>query len=622
MKSRFIIRAVVACLLPASLAQGQVLTLRIGNASDQETSLPTAGATSPANQTDSAKRRESSITGRLVTESGQPIPNAAIHVRKVGARGDVSRSIGTDQDGRFRADDLASGAYSVGAYAPGYVPAIESVEREYYHPGDTVTLRMVKGGVITGTVTTLEGEPLVAARVLAVRVRDGEGRPIRGTAVSATSNSGPTDDRGVYRIFGLRSGSYLIQVGGGGPSYFSSFAYDGDAATFHPSTTRDAAVEVVVRAGDEVGGIDVRHRGDRAHIVSGTLSGSLGSGTAPRGVSVLLARVSSGAIEANSYVALRGGERGFAVYGVADGEYDLVARMDSEADSNTAAASRRVTVKGTDITGIDLALTPMGTIAGRVVLESLPEADRKGDCKDRRIIAADDVVMIARRDETGAKEQLPPGILAPTDATPDGKGEFKIFSLIAGRYRIETVLPTEDWFVRSITAPGSAASKQQSDVMSAGFAMSSGQHAVDLTVTITEGASGLRGKVVAASEGATLPSRLRVHLVPAEADSVDAVLRYAEVAVDNSGLFSITNLAPGRYFLLTRAVSDEEFMQRDVRPVAWDLTSRAKLRRDAEAANVNVALQRCQRVADYSLKYSPPSGPKKTAPRTKPQGRL
>lgn len=617
MKSRFTIRAVVACLLLGSLAQGQVLTLRIGNASDQETSPPTTGVTSPANQTDSAKRRESSITGRLVTESGQPIPNAAIHVRKVGARGDVSRSIGTDQDGRFRADDLASGAYSVGAYAPGYVPGLESVEREYYHPGDTVTLRLVKGGVITGTVTTLEGEPVVAARVLAVRVRDGEGRPIRGTAVFATSNSGPTDDRGVYRIFGLRSGSYLIQVGGGGPSYFSSFAYDGDAATYHPSTTRDAAVEVVVRAGDEVGGIDVRYRDDRAHIVSGTLSGSLGSGTAPRGVSVLLARVSSGTIEGNTYISLRGVERGFALYGVADGEYDLVARMDSEADSNTAAASRRVTVKGTDITGIDLALTPMGTIAGRVVLESLPEADRKGDCKDKRIVAADDVVMIARRDEkTGAKEQLPPGILAPTDATPDGKGEFKIFSLIAGRYRIETVLPTEDWFVRSITAPGSAASKQQSDVMSAGFTMSSGQHAVHLTVTIAEGASGLRGKVVAASEGASLPPRLRVHLVPAEADSSDAVLRYAEVAVDNSGLFSITNLAPGRYFLLTRAVSDEEFMQRDVRPVAWDLTSRTKLRRDAEAANVTVELQRCQRVADYSLKYLPPSGPKKTAPRT------
>ena len=105
--------------------------------------------------------------------------------------------------------------------------------------------------------------------------------------------------------------------------------------------------------------------------------------------------------------------------------------------------------------------------------------------------------------------------LVPADGTPDGKGEFRIPSLIAGRYRIETRLPTEDWFVRSITAPGPAASKQQNDVMSVGLPLSSGQRATDLTVTLAEGAAGLRGKVVAASESTSLPARLRIHIVPA-----------------------------------------------------------------------------------------------------------
>src|SRR5437762_12417174 len=122
-------------------------------------------------------------------------------------------------------------------------------------------------GVITGTVTTLEGEALVGVRVLAVRVRDGEGRLLRGTG-AATSRPRRTDDRGVYRLFGLQSGSYLIQVGGGSLSYYPAFGYQGDAATYHPSATRDAAVEVVVRAGDEIRGIDVRYRAERAHIVS------------------------------------------------------------------------------------------------------------------------------------------------------------------------------------------------------------------------------------------------------------------------------------------------------------------------------------------------------------------
>jgi hypothetical protein len=478
---------------------------------------------------------------------------------------------------------------------------------------------MIKGGVIAGTVTNMEGEPVVAARVSAVRVRDGEGRAIRGAGASGTSSSRQTDDRGVYRLYGLQSGSYLIVVNGGGVSYYPSSAYDGEAPTYHPSTTRDAAAEVTIHTGDEISGIDVRYRGDRGHIVSGTLSGSLGSDTGTQGVSVLLARASSGSIESNTFTSLRGGERGFALYGVPDGEYDLIAQMGVGTDKSAASAPRRVTVKGTDVTGLELAVSPLGGITGRVVLETLPESERTGDCKNKRGGSTDETVIIARRDDkAGAKEQSTPGILAPTDGTPDGKGEFRIYSLFAGRYRIETRLPTEDWFVRSITVPGPAASKQQSDVMTAGLALSTGQRAIDVTVTLAEGAAGLRGKVIPASDGASLPARLRIHVVPAEADSANSVLRYAEVAVDDGGAFSISNLAPGRYFMLARAVPDQEFMDRDFRPVAWDATSRTKLRREAESANVTVELQRCQRVTDYSLKYSAPSGAKKPAPGTRP----
>lgn len=618
MKSKLTVCTIAICMLVVTVGQCQVLSMRTGKARVEAASLSNNGPASSVNQSESTKRRESSITGRLVNESGQPIPNAAVYVRKVGAQSNVNRSIGTDQDGRFRAEDLTSGAYSVSAYVPSYVPATDSVDRQYYRPGEAVTLHMIKGGVIAGTVTSLEGEPMVAARVSAVRVRDGEGRVIRAAGASGTSSSRQTDDRGVYRLYGLQSGSYLIVVNGGGASFYPSSAYDGDAPTYHPSTTRDAAAEVIVRTGDEINGIDVRYRGDRGHIVSGTLSGSLGdSGT--QGVSVLLARASSGAIESNTYTSLRGGERGFALYGVPDGEYDLVAQIGVGTENSAASAPRRVTVKGTDVTGLEVALSPLGAIAGRVVLEALPESERGGDCKNKRGGSPDETVIIARRDDkAGAKEQSTPGILAPTDGTPDAKGEFRIASLIAGRYRIETRLPTEDWFVRSITVPGPAASKQPNDLMSVGLALSSGQRATDLTVTLAEGAAGLRGKVVPASEGTSLPSRLRVHIVPAEPESADAVLRYAEVAVDNGGAFSINNLAPGRYFMLAQAVSDEEFMERDSRPGAWDATSRTKLRRDAEAANVTVELQRCGRVTDYSLKYSPPSGAKKPAPRTKP----
>jgi len=570
-------------------------------------------STSPDSQSDSAKRRSKSITGRLVDESGQPIPNAAVHVRKAGPPASPSRSLGTDEDGRFHADDLASGAYSVSAYAPGYVPAAEPVEREYYRTGDVVTLRVMKGGIITGTVTNSSGEPVVGVRVTTIRVRDGESRPIR--AASQSGNSRQTDDRGVYRMYGLAPGSYLVLISGSGQMSYPASAYDSDVPTYYPSTTRDAAAEVVVRAGQEISGIDIRYRGDRGSIVSGTLSGALGEDSSGfRGVSVSLAHRSSSALESRAYVQLRAG-RGFALYGVPDGDYDLIAQMDVGAESSAASAPRHVVVKGADVTGIELSLAPLGSISGRAVLEKLPDAERPADCKAKRTASLDELVVTARRDEkSGAKDQPAPGVAAPNDASPDEKGEFKIPSLAAGRYRIEMRSPTDDWFVRSIAKAGPPASKQN-DVAAAGLAISTSQRVTDLTVTLAEGAAALRGKVVPASESGRLPAQLQVHVVPAEPESVDDAIRFAEVRVDSEGAFSLTNLAPGRYYLQSRPVSDDQLMERNPQPLAWEVASRTKLRREAQAANVVIELQRCQRVTEYVLKYT--AAPSRKAATTK-----
>jgi hypothetical protein len=368
-------------------------------------------STSPDNQSDSAKRRSRSITGRLVDESGQPIPNAAVYVRKAGPPTSPTRSLGTDEDGRFHADDLASGAYSVSVYAPAYVPATEAVEREYYRAGDVVNLRVMKGGIITGTVTNSSGEPVVGVRVITIRVRDGESRPIRGAGQSGGSRQ--TDDRGVYRMYGLAPGSYLILASGTGQMGYTASPYDSDVPTYYPSTTRDAAAEVVVRAGQEISGIDIRYRGDRGYIVSGTLSGALGEDSSGfRGVTVSLAHSASGAIESRAYVQLRAG-RGFALYGLPDGDYDIIAQMDVGAESSAASVPRHVVVKGADVTGIELSLAPLGSVSGRAVLEKLPDAERTPECKAKRTASLDELVLTARRDgKAGAKDQPSPGVAA------------------------------------------------------------------------------------------------------------------------------------------------------------------------------------------------------------------
>ena len=73
----------------------------------------------------------------------------------------------------------------------------------------------------------------------------------------------------------------------------------------------------------------------------------------------------------------------------------------------------------------------------------------------------------------------------------------------------------------------------------------------------------------------------------------------------SDGSFSISNLAPGRYWIIALPVTDDDSSAKP-QPVAWDSNDRAALRHAAEAANVVLELQACQRVVDYSLKYAPP----------------
>src|SRR6185503_6124494 len=117
----------------------------------------------------------------------------------------------------------------------------------------------------TGTVTNSLGEPVIAVRVRATMVRDPRGETPR----SLFTTEQPTDDRGIYRIYGLRPGTYIVSAGGTG--FAPSFnPYESDVPTFAPSSTRDTAAEVVVRSGED-STIDIRYRGEPGHTISGTV---------------------------------------------------------------------------------------------------------------------------------------------------------------------------------------------------------------------------------------------------------------------------------------------------------------------------------------------------------------
>ena len=166
-------------------------------------------AISPA-QTSTANKGV--ISGRVVTDDGAGLPGITVSLAAPGKGQLTRRTTSTDEEGNFRFDELPRGAYSLStfrgrAYVPAPVVGNDRTQLRLYRLGETATIQMIKGGVITGKVTNASGEALIALPLSAIMVRNADGQAIFG---QTTFNQAFTDDRGVYRFYGLSP--HLLQL--------------------------------------------------------------------------------------------------------------------------------------------------------------------------------------------------------------------------------------------------------------------------------------------------------------------------------------------------------------------------------------------------------------------------
>ncbi|MBD0370984.1 MAG: carboxypeptidase regulatory-like domain-containing protein [Pyrinomonadaceae bacterium] len=562
-----------------------------------------------------------SITGRVVGDDGRPVADAQVFIFRAFSNFSGRGSV-TDSAGRFQFKELSPGLYLLRAGSAGFIELPDEnrnpLEPRYFRLGETAQLTLVKGGVITGTVMNAQGEPMTGAIVRVIRVRDAQGRKL---TLEGGASGAPrmTDDRGVYRIYGLQPGSYIVVVGGGNPYFLGTMGlYDGDTPTYYPSSTRDTAVEVMVRAGDEATGVDIRYRGERGHTISGTILGSATGNFSYLGVA--LTRVTTGILEAQTYSPSVDGKRVFSLNGVPDGEYEITAQNTLEKGETLASMPRRVTVRGTDVTGLELQLSPLASISGRVVLEPLP---KEAACVTQTSaqLAMQQTLVTARREEQD-KERIQVAQFFSGGNVPDEQGEFSIRNLSDGLFRVSVRLPGDDWYVRAATFPTPARATTEPARLAATKAAPAtkappapslapgtvatrrGERTSGIVINLAQGAATLRGRVTTQAEGATLPANLRVYLVPAERERADDVLRYAETAPAADGSFAFTSLAPGRYLIAVLSAPPPTEYLRPPRMLAWDEESRKALRREAEAANNALELKPCQQLKDYALSYA------------------
>jgi hypothetical protein len=519
--------------------------------------------------------------------------------------GPMSRATMSDSDGNFNVTGLDNGLYSFSANLATYVsvPRDPDTPSVYYRVGDTVRIDLMKGGVITGTVVNASGEPVIAMRVRAIQIRDSNGKSNAGLFAMGERS---TDDRGVYRIYGLIPGTYVVQAGGA-RNQFVPTAYDFDSPTYSPSATRDTAAEVIVRSGEE-STADIKYRSEPGRTVSGTVQMRE---TSTFGVNITLTAVGDGLVPTGSVYQMAN-SRNFSFQGVADGDYDLVAQevISSPNQINPDLAMsepRRITVRGADVTGIELTPSPLASINGKFVFEAskLPECQNK-----RRPALAEIAVNLVRNPQKDDQKRADVAYLRMFghSAFLDKDGAFTLRNLRPAQYAFAPKLFARYWYVQSISTAAAGPAKPTSTRFDAArnwTTIKSGETKTGLTITLAEGAASIRGQLSLA-EGTKAPTNLKVYLVPSEREKSEDPLRYFVSDIGADGSFTLTNVPPGNYLAAvdTPGEKDPRTLDRLRLPDANE--TRLKIRRTAESAKVNIELKACQNLTDYKLNWSAP----------------
>ena len=541
------------------------------------------------------------ITGKVLDDHGQPISNAMVSVRAVGSSGQ-GQSVTSDREGAFQATGLVPASYMISASMPAYTvpprdPSITPATT--YRVGDSVTLTLVKGGVVTGTVTNSNGDPVIAVSVRAQMIRDANGRRVQNT----TNVERVTDDRGVYRIYGLPTGTYVVLAGG--PNTYSPSPlnpFELDVPTYAPSSTRDTAAEISVRAGEETAGVDITYRGETGRVVSGQVNP--GQDTT-LGFNVTLTAAGDAIASSSNSTYQPPGVRGFSFNGVADGDYYLFALSYSPTGDRVISLSKRITVRGADVTGIELITKPLAAVTGRVVLEE----SKAPECTDKARPLFSEMLVSAWHNDNEAAKQLPQFVWSfGAPVPPDAEGNFNLRHLAPGQYYFVTRFQARYWYIQSIafapTPVAGAKAGKPVDATRVWTNIKPGDRLSGLTVTLAQGSASLRGQLVL-GEGEQVPERLFVYLAPMDREKADDLLRFYAASVAPDGKIALNNIAPGRYWILPQVYGDDAVPPITKLRLPHETETRAKLRREAEAAKTEIEFKPCQNITEYQLPLKP-----------------
>ena len=342
---------------------------------------PSQSPQAPARDTALPRTGTARIRGRvLAADTGGPVRHAIVRINSFDGRD--THAVMTDGDGKYEFRDLPAASYSLsgsktgfmttqlGAKQPGDPPKLLKVgEAEVIANADIV---LPRGGVIAGRVVDEFGDPVTGARVSVLR-----SQTVAGSRRLVTSSGSSTNDLGQYRAFGLQPGTYFVSAQASQMGSDVEVAdHAGYAPTYYPGTANvGEAQAIALAAGQDATSIDIMLALVRTARISGIALNWQGR-PAMGGITAMLVQpgILDGFFAASGRILPDGS---FTIPNLPPGDYQLTMMLSANSGSaqatdrapRTEYGRARVSVAGSDVTGVVIQSSLGGTVSGQVIFD-------------------------------------------------------------------------------------------------------------------------------------------------------------------------------------------------------------------------------------------------------------
>ena len=498
------------------------------------------------------------VSGTVVNAvTGEPIPRALVQMM-----GPQQRSDFTDPQGSFHFDGVPEGAAMFTARKPGYFNSTElarggspAIPMKIGADMPPVVLRLTPEGIVTGTITGDDGEPLDGVRL---RFR---GQAIfNGRKQWQDRQGATTNEDGEFRVAELPPGAYYVVAEDARPRMLeANVAYP---PTYYPGVPDVSSAATINVQGGQVARLDFRLRAQPVYEISGVVAGM------PPGRPAQVQLMNRSGEPIGIGVRLNPQDGRFSAKAPA-GTYIIRA---SARDENVWIGSSTVTVSR-DVSNIRLVMLPAMSIPIVVRTEFTKTQSAQG--------GAGTVTFFTDGRNSKGPAQYASVSLTSVDGNrmnsfsmmepmPDN-ATFALRNVEPGRYAVQ-ISPRGPWYVQSATYG-------QTDLLRENLVVTQGGNAGAIEIVLRDDGGLVSGSVISDNT----PVNAMVLVVPEHRSAIPP----AQYSNERGG-FRMYTLAPGDYLLFAfDSVDGLEYTNREALEAYASRATRVSVSANSSA---NVAL--------------------------------